>query len=597
MLYFATIYMKNTRNLIIGLIVAAIVIVSGWRIIFANENIEVTEFKQGVTLLNVSDYKNLNSTVEAVGVVRSENQISLRSEVNGLVKRVFVRPGQQVRAGQILVEFESDIAALQSEQALANLKAVEAQYKILTSPAGENDLSRAELTVLQAKNGLNLAQADLERVILANEQLLRNRELSVQSLYVTALQNAEVAENTLRSSLSIVSDNQFKYPVCSNYIVCDNIAAAKERALKVAYNVDFGRNWSSNAVNSVNSGIRIDLINLRRINDPIVLRQVIDKLELSLVDARVALDLQRSNYDSILDLNRVSPSDRAAIESSLAQVNAQIQVIQGQVQAFNNVEGGIVGGEARVISEARISAEQNERQARAGLRNAELALANAELALKQLRDGVREVELGPIRAQLEAARVGYLSTLNQLNKYRIVAPFDGEVGNLNIRVGDIVTPGQIILDIVNQNALEVIVQMSPQDAKEIGVHTEVFVETNLVAVVSYVGSAINPQTGNVEVGIAVLGGEIDLTIGQFVNVKFISTKTEVNVYSLPIQAVRAEPSGYSVLIVKEEKLAEVAVEVINIRGNSIEVRFVDSLPASIVSSVRGLKPGEVVNIK
>src|SRR3954468_14423695 len=62
------------------------------------------------------------------GQVRSERESHLKSEVTGTIQRVYVRPGQTVRRGQTLVDFDPRPFDLTARQRQADVDAAQLRY-------------------------------------------------------------------------------------------------------------------------------------------------------------------------------------------------------------------------------------------------------------------------------------------------------------------------------------------------------------------------------------------------------------------------------------------------------------------------------------
>lgn len=82
--------------------------------------------------------------VTAKGVVESGNDIELSSQVKATVSRVLVEDGAAVKAGQLLLEFDSTKIEAQRMQARAALAGAEARYRELTSGYRTEDVTVAK---------------------------------------------------------------------------------------------------------------------------------------------------------------------------------------------------------------------------------------------------------------------------------------------------------------------------------------------------------------------------------------------------------------------------------------------------------------------
>ncbi len=116
----------------------------------------------------------------ATGVVRPEEGVIVRSEVAGIIRSIEVQEGQEVSAGQILVQLGSDVQKIGVQLAEANL-------------------SRAEAAVVASRVTMENARKTLARVDIAataipekDRQDIGDEVLRLQALLVA--QEAELAE-------------------------------------------------------------------------------------------------------------------------------------------------------------------------------------------------------------------------------------------------------------------------------------------------------------------------------------------------------------------------------------------------------------------
>lgn len=106
----------------------------------------------------IAEVTSWEPTVEALGSFSASKQTALSAEVNGVVTAIHFDSGEQVHAGQTLVELNAaplraQVAQLQAQAALAaaNLKRDEAQLKVQAVSQAVVDTDRATLKSLQAQ--------------------------------------------------------------------------------------------------------------------------------------------------------------------------------------------------------------------------------------------------------------------------------------------------------------------------------------------------------------------------------------------------------------------------------------------------------------
>ena len=85
-------------------------------------------------------------------------------------------------------------------------------------------------------------------------------------------------------------------------------------------------------------------------------------------------------------------------------------------------------------------------------------------------------------ANLESQIASYKSQLKQINldieNTQVSAPFDGIITNKNIEISDYVTPGNILLTIVNLNPIKVQGYLSEFDVNKVQLFTKATIENS-----------------------------------------------------------------------------------------------------------------------
>ncbi len=94
-------------------------------------------------------------------------------------------------------------------------------------------------------------------------------------------------------------------------------------------------------------------------------------------------------------------------------------------------------------------AELDVEQAEADLQAAKAEAADAEKALDRVRNGPDPETVALAEARVSNAKAQLLASQSSLDEMEIKAPFDGTIGRLDVHTGDWVTPGQLILAMVD----------------------------------------------------------------------------------------------------------------------------------------------------
>ena len=94
-------------------------------------------------------------------------------------------------------------------------------------------------------------------------------------------------------------------------------------------------------------------------------------------------------------------------------------------------------------------------QAEADLQAAKAEVANAKAAFDRVKNGPDPETIALAEARVSNAQSQLLASQSALDEMEIKAPFDGTIGRLNVHPGDWVTPGQLILAMVDLKHLRV----------------------------------------------------------------------------------------------------------------------------------------------
>jgi multidrug resistance efflux pump len=148
-------------------------------------------------------------------------------------------------------------------------------------------------------------------------------------------------------------------------------------------------------------------------------------------------------------------AQQAALENSTQAraARAAAQTSQGAALASTRSQLTRAQADARradgLVSDGSISQREYD-QTLAALRAAEALVHQATAAAEIARQDVRTVEVGRagLQAQVEAAEAALRAAELDLERTTIVAPEDGQLGEVGVRIGQFVAPGTTLLAVV-----------------------------------------------------------------------------------------------------------------------------------------------------
>jgi multidrug resistance efflux pump len=202
--------------------------------------------------------------------------------------------------------------------------------------------------------------------------------------------------------------------------------------------------------------------------------------EQAVAQAEAAWQGAQAQYDQLRSGARAA--DIAAAEAALAQAAAQRKVAQDthdktidcvKVPNYGEVCPGLGTSEEQAraalaaAEEAYRAAQKRVDQLKAGATKSELAAASANIAaakaqweqtkaqLDLVQAGATSEQITVAEAGVQQAQVAVDTAKAQLDKMQLIAPFDGTIGTVTVRSGELAQPGQSIVILGNLGSLRV----------------------------------------------------------------------------------------------------------------------------------------------
>jgi len=198
---------------------------------------------------------------------------------------------------------------------------------------------------------------------------------------------------------------------------------------------------------------------------------------------------------------------------------------------------------------------------------ANLQKAQADKALKQLeydrnvnlvkRGAQAQQVLDVAKAELEASQANLLAAQDALNKTFIVAPFDGRLGARIVSIGQYVSPGQAIVDIVDAERLKIQFSVPEKYLSQLAVGQEADITTSaypdrmFAGKVDYVAPSIDPVTRTISVEAVFDNKEGLLSPGLSVQVSQVLAQNN-QALVVPEEALVYSLEGASVFIAEDD---------------------------------------------
>ncbi len=381
--------------------------------------------KQGapVTIATVTRGE-IVQTLDAIGVLRAEQQVNINTKLPARVLTVLVREGDRVGTGTVLIQLDDRDYAGQVRQAQAGLRAAQATVARATQGG---PLKAVEVTA-------QIGQA--EENVRAAEALVRQAELGEKLEARQSDSDFEQAQSGVRSAeAGLAKARKGARP--------EEIARAESGVRQAELGMEKMQRDSTAARKLYENGG----LTKRDFEDAQTGLRIAQE---QVNDARAALRLARSG---------ATVEDVALVEEELKRAKSSLDLARDTAT------------DRKLLAHERIVAARTQ-----------VALAKKQLDLAragQAQVALTEADLRAAQALVEQAQAGLGLAQQQVAEAKIRAPVAGVVTELNARVGEMLLPGSTLMKITNaaQVVLEATLPLRELSTVKVGQTARVAVES------------------------------------------------------------------------------------------------------------------------
>jgi HlyD family secretion protein len=302
------------------------------------------------------------SRVESSGTVQPRQSANLTWKTTGQVLKVNVTEGDQVKAGDVLMELDPLTAPANVLNAQADLINAQTALDNLLAPK-QTDLANAQKAVVDAQEALDAKQRALrnlqspdvahyaDQLKRAQESLTAAQQNAEITNFATSLKSAEDALEKAKSDLDYYTGLEAQYPGYSQQrgdvlekaqTAYDNAVASYQTAL---YNFQQSQNRNANAITDAQDKLDTAQANLAAAQvGP-------DSLDLAKAEAEVAVAKAKlaEAQEKLSELrNGADPNDVAVARTRVLAAQATVDQLvlkapfDGEVLAVNDLPGDVV---------------------------------------------------------------------------------------------------------------------------------------------------------------------------------------------------------------------------------------------------------------
>lgn len=408
-------------------------------------------------------------------------QIDLALELGGQIAVVHVQEGQRVRAGDVLLQLESDLLQSELRRAQSELAGVESKAQLLAaSPLAEKRqvaVAEAQAELIQTQQALDRLIEDADYARAAAGQALETAQIDLEDFLVSDLQRANAQVDIARAEKKV---DQARRDLTIL------ITPPSQSALDQSY---ANQLLAEQAVNDTLEDIARAQQKLKGGLGPYVpqrfvddfkkqMRSLIENLEIKLSHQRVNLQNAAQRYQNLLE--PANSVDIALAQAALARAEAEL----GQARReYERVKDGPSPADVAVL-QARVADLEREYLELAagpdpqGLALAQARVANAQAQLALAQANTIQAQLAVAQAEINTARAAEAAIQTQADKLVLLAPVDGVVLYCHIETGEIARPGVTVLTLglLDEISLPVFLPQSQYAGLAVGERAWVWVD-------------------------------------------------------------------------------------------------------------------------
>lgn len=530
---------------VIFLIIIVVLSVFGYQYFLKNgkAELELVSVVRGDVIEEISE----------TGQVKKEEIVSLNFKSSGIIEKIYIELGKEVKEGEALVKLEDSQLRIQLGEAEANLELNQAQFKKILAGASKEEIQVAQTSVDNAKIAVLIAEQALE-------DIKRDAENDLEAAYEDSLNYLESSYLKISDSLNTVdlvrrtyftTSDQQGVSVSESKTKIENAKNQIEPYLEVARNT------------KVQADIDIALFethqNLKVVSD--ALKATRDACEQELYKALVSLanktslDTHRSNINTAL--TNIANSQQAISSAKIAK-DSNINTYQGRV----DVDRGDLK-----------AAEDNLTKVIAPPRQEDIDLYQAQV--KQALSKVRLLE-------------------KQIGDTVLRTPVDGQIVKIHKSIGEMVqTAAQdSVIEILPDSLFGIKVDIYEEDVAKMDIGNEVsisliaFSDKHLLGRVTFIDPTEKMIDGIVyyEVSISLSDYPLGTKPGMTADL-IIKTESRENVLLVPESAFVEKNGKFIVEVFEGNKILE----------REVKIGLIGS--EDTVEIISGLEKGEEVIIR
>ncbi len=485
------------------------------------------------------------------GTVKRGDEVSLGFKEAGRIKSVFIKEGDFVERGEIIVTQERENLEISLREAKAGLSSAQAALEKLLEGASKEEREVVRAAVRSAESGLHSAEENLEKQKKVTEEMKEDAYKGVSSLlgetYLDAKETKELVTDLAREHFG-------------GFVVSETVSGRRSRDI-----------------------IRRSAEEIEKYRELVRKNSEYEEMDVALEETKKNLQKIVAEMDNMLDIAESDFYENKFTDTQVASLREYRRLINSNL--------GSVTSTQRAISSVMAEVDSMLSSARAQVDSAEKSLDQAERELSSIEADPRDPDIRSQKAAIEQAEARVEILERRISDTQLKSPVSGTVSAVTAREGEIVAAGSPAVTLVPDEDFYIEVDIYEGDMPQISLGDPVLASFLAFDDKEFFGEiiSINP-VGRVVDGVVYYPVNIMLEdypeetrIEMTVDVT-IRTAERENVLFLPERNVQRREGKSFVTVLEDGELIEKEVET-GIRGEG-----------RIIEIVSGLEEGEKILI-
>ena len=395
----------------------------------------------------------LVSAISGSGQVGVSDQVDIKPQVNGKVVKLYVAQGQEVKSGALLAQIDSSDGQRAVRDAETSLEIAKLELEKLLQPTDSYSLLQAENLLVQAKDSLTKLKFTQESNYHKAQDAKQKAEDNIIKSYEDGFNTVANTFLDLPSLMAGLETILYKNTI-NRYQ--DNISAygdmVKEYDSRVLVFKDDAVKAYQDARKRYDQNF-IDYKNTSRYSD----QTEIDALINETLDTVRAIAESVKSANNLLDLvedilTRRDLSIKPLIKTYQSNLETYTAKTNSPLSSLLSIQRSIKDSHENIANAEQDLVEMEQ--------NNPLDLAAQERSIKEREESLAKLKAGPDDLDIRAKKItiqqredALLTAKQNLADYFIRAPFDGIVAELNIRRGDSVSSGTMLLTLITKQKI------------------------------------------------------------------------------------------------------------------------------------------------